>query len=67
ATLASLRVGDAEVRGAEVVIHYPGGDLDGILGNTFLNRWDVALEPDRRILRLRALGASDSAVYASPR
>jgi hypothetical protein len=43
------------MRNAEVIVHAPGGDLDGILGNTFLNRWDVTLDPDRRLLRLRAL------------
>ena len=66
ATVSSLRVGNAEIRSAEVVIHHPGGDLDGILGNTFLNRWDVVLEPDRRLLRLRPL-QPDTTVYASPR
>ena len=55
ATLASLKVGGAEVRNAEVIVHPPGGELDGILGNTFLNRWDIALDPDRRLLRLRSL------------
>jgi clan AA aspartic protease (TIGR02281 family) len=55
ATVSALRVGEAEMRNAEVIVHAPGGDLDGILGNTFLNRWDVTLDPDRRLLRLRAL------------
>jgi clan AA aspartic protease (TIGR02281 family) len=68
ATLASLKVGDAEVRNAAVIVHPPGGDLDGILGNTFLNRWDIALDPDRRVLRLRNLQtAGDVAVSASPK
>jgi clan AA aspartic protease (TIGR02281 family) len=68
ATLGSLRVGGAEVRNAEVIVHPPGGDLDGILGNTFLSRWDVAIDPDRRILRLRNLHPPDDvAVSASPR
>jgi clan AA aspartic protease (TIGR02281 family) len=62
ATIPSLRVGGAEVRNAEVIIHAPGGELDGILGNTFLNRWDLALDPDRRVLRLRNLhGDTDAA------
>jgi len=59
ATIGSLRVGGAEVRNAEVVVHSPGGGLDGILGNTFLSRWDVALDPDRRLLRLRSLPTHD--------
>jgi len=71
ATLTSLRVGGAEVRNAEVIVHPPGGELDGILGNTFLNRWDIALDPDRRLLRLRDLSAagprSDDAPAALPR
>jgi clan AA aspartic protease (TIGR02281 family) len=68
ASVASLRVGGAEVRNADVVIHAPGGDIDGILGNTFLSRWDVAVDPDRRILRLRTLTAPDEGVVsASPR
>jgi len=68
ATVASLRVGGAEVRNTEVIVHAPGGDLDGILGNTFLSRWDVSLDPDRRLLRLRALQPPDDvAVSASPR
>jgi clan AA aspartic protease (TIGR02281 family) len=67
ATVSSLRVGNAEVLDAQVVIHPAGGDLDGILGNTFLNRWDVSVEPDRRLLRLRPLQSGDAALYASPR
>ena len=67
ATVSSLRVGNAEVLDAQVVIHPSGGDLDGILGNTFLNRWDVSVEPDRRLLRLRPLQSGDAAIYASPR
>jgi len=66
ATLSTIRVGTAELQDHEVVIHHPGGDLDGILGNTFLNRWDVHLDPDRRLLRLRRTTQPD-AVYASPR
>jgi clan AA aspartic protease (TIGR02281 family) len=68
ATLASLRVGNAEVRNPEVIVHAPGGDLDGILGNAFLSRWDVALDPDRRLLRLRKLEPPDEVTAsASPK
>jgi clan AA aspartic protease (TIGR02281 family) len=56
ATVGALRVGEVEMRNPEVIVHSPGGDLDGILGNSFLNRWDVAFDPDRRLLRFRALG-----------
>jgi clan AA aspartic protease (TIGR02281 family) len=67
-TVASLRVGGAEIRNSDVVIHYPGGDIDGILGNSFLNRWDVSVDPDRQVLTLRPLsGSAGSAGSASPR
>jgi clan AA aspartic protease (TIGR02281 family) len=59
ATVGTLRVGEVEVRNPEVIVHPPGGDLDGILGNSFLNRWDVGFDPDRRLLRFRALTTSD--------
>jgi hypothetical protein len=66
ATLASLRVGGAEIRNADVVVHHPGDAIDGILGNSFLARWDVSVDPDRRLLKLRSLQPA-AAVYASPR
>jgi clan AA aspartic protease (TIGR02281 family) len=55
AILASLRVGDLELREAPVVLHDPGFDVDGILGNTFLNRYRVTLDADQRQLQLRLL------------
>jgi aspartyl protease family protein len=67
ATLESVRVGAAEVRNADAVVHSAGGGLDGILGNSFLSRWDTSVDPDRRLLRLRRLAAGDEAVSASPR
>jgi clan AA aspartic protease (TIGR02281 family) len=67
-TATSLRVGGAEIRNAEVIVHPPGGEIDGILGNAFLSRWDVSLDPDRRTLRLRRIQPPDDvAVSASPR
>ena len=66
ATLGMIRVGTAELRNHDVVLHHPGGDLDGILGNTFLSQWTVHLDPDRRVLRLRPLPSAE-AVSASPR
>jgi clan AA aspartic protease (TIGR02281 family) len=66
-TLDSVKVGEAEVRGSDAVVHSPGGDLDGILGNSFLSRWDASVDPDRRLLRLRRLTTGDEAVSASPR
>jgi Aspartyl protease len=55
ATATSLRVGDQELRDAPVVLHDPGSGLDGILGNTFLSRYRVTVDADRRLLVLRQL------------
>jgi aspartyl protease family protein len=55
ATLASLRLGDLEVRDAPVVLHDPGPGFDGILGNTFLSRYRVTVDADRRQLQLSVL------------
>jgi clan AA aspartic protease (TIGR02281 family) len=67
ATLASLRVGGAEVRDADVVVHDPGLEVDGILGNSFLGRWDVSVDPDRRLLSLRRPDSHEPPLHASPR
>ena len=53
--MGSLRVGDLELRDAPVVLHDPGPGLDGILGNTFLSRYQVTVDADRRQLHLRPL------------
>ena len=55
AVVASLRVCDLEIRDALVVVHDPGSAFDGILGNTFLGRYRVTLDADRRQLQLRLL------------
>jgi hypothetical protein len=55
ATVASLRVGDLELRDAPVVLHDPGPGFDGILGNTFLGRYRITVDADRRQLQLRLL------------
>jgi aspartyl protease family protein len=55
AVVASLRVGDLELRDAPVVLHDPGATFDGILGNTFLSRYRITLDGDRRKLQLRLL------------
>jgi clan AA aspartic protease (TIGR02281 family) len=55
ATVTSLRVGDVEVRDAPVVLHDPGPGIDGILGNTFLSRYRVTVDADRRQLQLHLL------------
>ena len=55
AIVGSLRVGTLELRDAPVVLHDPGPGLDGILGNTFLSRYEVTVDGDRRQLHLRPL------------
>ena len=55
AIVGSLRVGDLELRDAPVVLHDPGPGLDGILGNTFLSRYQVTVDADRRQLHLRPI------------
>jgi clan AA aspartic protease (TIGR02281 family) len=56
AIVDSLRVGDLELREAPVVVHEPGPGVDGILGNSFLGRYRVTVDADRRQLHLRLLG-----------
>jgi clan AA aspartic protease (TIGR02281 family) len=53
-TIASVRVGDAEVENVAAVIHSIGPGIDGLLGNTFLGRFTVTLDPDRSVLVLRS-------------
>ncbi|OLB94624.1 MAG: hypothetical protein AUH30_17255 [Candidatus Rokubacteria bacterium 13_1_40CM_68_15] len=57
-SLASMRVGEAEVRDVVVVVHDPGPGIDGILGNTFLGRYRLTLDADRRLLSLRRPSSS---------
>lgn len=52
-TMASVRVGDAEVENVAAVIHTIGPGIDGLLGNTFLGRFTVTLDPTKGVLVLR--------------
>jgi aspartyl protease family protein len=52
-TLASMQVGDAEVENVAAVIHSIGPGIDGLLGNSFLGRFTVTLDPDKGVLILR--------------
>ncbi len=52
-TLASMQVGDAEVENVAAVIHSIGPGIDGLLGNSFLGRFTVTLDPDKGVLVLR--------------
>jgi clan AA aspartic protease (TIGR02281 family) len=50
--IPSLRVGDVEAEDVIAVVHPLGSSMDGILGNTFLARFTVTLDPARGVLRL---------------
>jgi clan AA aspartic protease (TIGR02281 family) len=52
-TLSSIRVGEVEARDVRAVVHATGPEMDGILGNTFLGRFVVRLDPERGTLELR--------------
>jgi clan AA aspartic protease (TIGR02281 family) len=51
-TILSLRVGEVEAQDVLAVVHDVGPSMDGILGNTFLSRFTVTLDPERGLLRL---------------
>ncbi len=51
--LASVRVGDAEAEDVTAVIHPIGPGIAGLLGNSFLGRFTVTLDPQQAILHLR--------------
>jgi aspartyl protease family protein len=51
-TIPSLRVGEVEAQDVIAVVHDVGPSMDGILGNTFLSRFTVTLDPERGLLRL---------------
>jgi len=52
-TIPSVRVGESEAQNVVAVV-YPLGlpMMDGILGNTFLSRFTVTLDPERGLLHL---------------
>jgi clan AA aspartic protease (TIGR02281 family) len=52
-TLQSVRVGDVEASDVAAVIHDVAGPGDGILGNTFLSRFTMTLDPERGLLTLQ--------------
>jgi clan AA aspartic protease (TIGR02281 family) len=51
-TLESIRVGDAEVENVEVLIYSMAGGGDGLLGNSFLNKFKVVLDSIHRRMTL---------------
>jgi len=52
--LASLRIGDADLRDVPVVLHDPGPGIDGILGNTVLARYRLTVDSRAKLLHLAA-------------
>jgi clan AA aspartic protease (TIGR02281 family) len=52
--LDSLRVGEVEATDVPTVVQPLDPGIDGILGNTFLSRYAVTLDAQRRLLYLRA-------------
>ncbi len=44
-TLRSVKVGEAEVENVDVLIGSPPDDMEGLLGNSFLYKFKVVLEP----------------------
>jgi len=52
--LASVRVGDAEAEDVIAVVHPISPGIDGLLGNSFLGRFTVTLDPQQGILHLRS-------------
>jgi clan AA aspartic protease (TIGR02281 family) len=51
--LQSVRVGDVEASDVMAVVHDGAGPGDGILGNTFLSRFTMTLDPERGLLTLQ--------------
>jgi len=52
--LASVRLGDAEAEDVTAVVHPISPGIDGLLGNSFLARFTVTLDPQQGILHLRS-------------
>ena len=51
--LASVRVGGAEAEDVTAVVHPVGPGIHGLLGNSFLARFTVTLDPQEGVLHLR--------------
>ena len=52
-SLASVRVGNVEANNVKAVVHPFDIGVDGLLGNSFLARYAVTLDPQRRLLHLQ--------------
>jgi clan AA aspartic protease (TIGR02281 family) len=51
--LASVRVGGAEAEDVTAVVHPIGPGIHGLLGNSFLGRFTVTLDPQAGVLHMR--------------
>ncbi|MFQ5960065.1 MAG: retroviral-like aspartic protease family protein, partial [Candidatus Methylomirabilales bacterium] len=52
-TIRSVQVGEARAKEVHAVVHEIGPGVEGLLGNSFLSRYTVTLDPERGVLRLR--------------
>lgn len=52
--LTSVRAGDATAEDVLAIVHHVGPGIDGLLGNSFLGRFTVTLDPQKGILHLRS-------------
>jgi clan AA aspartic protease (TIGR02281 family) len=52
-TISSVKIGEVEAPNVKAVIHDPGLGLDGILGNTFLDRYRITVDAARAALIMR--------------
>ena len=52
-TIRSVQVGHAQAKEVHAVVHEIGPGVEGLLGNSFLSRYTVTLDPERGVLRLR--------------
>ena len=59
-TLRSIRVGDALLENVEAVIHTMPGNQEGLLGNSFLNKYRVAIDTLQGKMILHSMQGSPS-------
>jgi predicted aspartyl protease len=52
-SIAALKVGSVEAKDVPAVVHDVPGGLDGVLGNTFLDRYSVTFNTRQGLLTVR--------------
>ena len=62
-TLESLRVGKAEVENVEILIYPMAGGADGLLGNSFLNKFKVEIDSINNKMTLHPMKGIPSPEY----